>query len=434
MSLNHHAAAGTEAMAAATTATTVRWRIFAIIFVLVVINLVDRVALSIAMPTIAREFELSAGMQGLILSAFFWSYAGLQIPGGWLIDRFGPRAMVTWATVLWGLFQSLAALATGGLSLILTRIGLGAAEAPLFPSGAKLSASWLSKRERGRGAVFMDCGGPLGAAVGGLTISWLILSLGSWRLAFLVAGLVTVACGVLAWWYLRDEPSLHPGVNAAELTRIRDADAPAAASEEPPPRLAARSVAGLLAGRMGWAMVFFGLITWGPSYLSQARGMDLKALGWATFVIFLTGAAGSLAGGFLSDALVERGYRRAVVLKAMLTVSGLAAVGGFILLPRISDPISAVLLLSGAVFFLMWGSLYWSFPALLAPRDKVGLLGGLMNFAGSCSGILVPILTGLIVQTTGGFLMVLYFFAACAALYMAGTLLIDLGRTRAAAP
>ena len=115
--------------------STVRWRIFGIIFVLVVINLVDRVALSIAMPTIAGEFGLSPAFQGFILSSFFWSYAALQIPGGWLIDRFGPRAAITASTVLWGLFQSLAALASGGVSLLLTRVGLGAAEAPLFPLG-----------------------------------------------------------------------------------------------------------------------------------------------------------------------------------------------------------------------------------------------------------------------------------------------------------
>lgn len=207
--------------AGARTASTVRWRIFAIVFVLVVINLIDRVTLSIAMPTIAKEFSLEPAMQGLVLSAFFWSYALLQIPGGWLIDRFGPRALITGATVGWGFFQAIAGLATGGLSLLVSRIGLGAAEAPLFPAGAKLNSIWLSSRERARGAVLVDSGAPLGAAFGGVIIAWLILSLGSWRTAFVVAGLVTMLLGGLAWWYLRDDPADHSGVNPDELAAIK---------------------------------------------------------------------------------------------------------------------------------------------------------------------------------------------------------------------
>ena len=403
--------------------TTVRWRIFAIVFLMVVVNLIDRVALSIAMPTISKEFQLSPTMQGVILSSFFWSYAALQMPGGWLIDRFGPRLLISGATVLWGLFQSLAAFATGGVFLLLTRVGLGAAEAPLFPAGAKLSSIWLSPEERGRGAVFMDSGAPLGAAFGGLIISTLILSLGSWRLAFLVAGVVTVLLGYVAWRYLRDDPALHPGVNPAELARIQG-PVIASAAIEAPHRIEPRSMAGLLTGRMSWAMINFGLLTWGPSYLSQARGFDLKQLGYATFVIFLSGMAGSLFAGFTADWLLARGFARSLVMKGMLGFSGLIALCGLASLPSIADPVVAVAVLSGTVFFLYWGSLYWSLPTILAPREKVGLLGGTMNFAGSASGIAVPIITGAILQYSGSYLAVLFYFAGCAALYVAATLFI----------
>lgn len=415
----------TKTLAPATSARTgVRWRIFGIVFLLVVINLMDRTALSIAMPTIAKEFELTPTMQGIVLSGFFWSYAALQVPGGWLIDRFGPRALIAGATILWGLFQSLAALATGGLSLLLTRIGLGAAEAPLFPAGAKLNANWLSPTERGRGAVLMDSGSPLGAAIGGAAISFLILVLDSWRLAFLAAGLATLLLGVAAWLYLRDDPSRHPGVNEAERAHV--AAAAAEATEPPPPRIAPLSMAGLLLGRMAWAMINFGLLTWGPSYLAQGRGFDLKQMGSATFVIFLFGMAGSLFAGFAADALFARGFSRAAVYKGMLGLSGIAIFLAFVALPAVANPIGAVAILSVTLFFLYWGSLYWSLPTLLAPRERVGFVGGLMNFAGAAAGIAVPIVTGLILQATGAYLAVLLFFAACALLYVVGTLLIAL--------
>ena len=416
-----------EGTAIPSRATTIRWRIFGVIFVLVVINLIDRIALSVAMPTISSEFGLSATMQGIILSAFFWSYAALQLPGGWMIDRWGPRLLITGSTVLWGGFQALAAFSSGGLTLLLTRLGLGVAEAPMFPAGAKLASIWLVPQERGRGAVLMDSGGPLGAAFGGVIISFLILSLGSWRMAFLVAGLVTLGLGLFAWRYLRNDPATHPGVNAAELDRITHRPGAGAASVvDAPPRIVPRSMIGLLVGRMGWAMINFGLLTWGPSYLAKARGLDLEQMGYATFVIFLCGMAGSLTAGFLADTLLTRGISRSVVYKPLLGFSGLATLASFLILQLIADPAGAVAVLSGTLFFLYWGSLYWSLPTILAPREKVGVLGGAMNLAGSASGIAVPIITGMLLDATGSYLVVLYFFAFCAALYVAGTLFISI--------
>ena len=422
----HAPQSGIGQTATTSAGTTVRWRIFGIVFVLVVINLIDRTALSIAMPTIAKEFNLEPAMQGLILSAFFWSYAALQIPGGWLIDRFGPRALITGATIGWGIFQSIAGLCTGGVTLLLSRIGLGAAEAPLFPAGAKLNSIWLSPKERGRGAVLMDSGAPLGAAFGGVIIAWLILAFGSWRTAFVVAGVATILLGYLAWWYLRDDPAEHPGVDARELALIEASAASVASAEAATPKqISPRSLSAILVGRMSWAMINFGLLTWGPSYLAQARGFDLKQMGGATFVIFLSGMFGSLLSGFLVDKLQERGLRRSVTYKLALGFSGLGVMLSFLALPEVADPVMAVALLSVTLFLLYFGSLYWSLPAILAPREKVGIVGGAMNFAGSASGIAIPIITGLILQATGTYLMVLYFFAACAALYVVGTMLID---------
>lgn len=417
-------------------ASRVRWRIFAIIFALTVINLVDRVSLSIAMPIIAKEFTLSPSMQGLILSSFFWAYALLQIPGGWLIDRYGPRRVIGWSTGLWGTFQTLAAFATGGLSLMFARVALGAAEAPLFPAGGKLNSLWLGSGERSRGAVLMDCGGPLGVALGGLLIAYMIAVLDSWRIAFFIAGIATLAMGWLAWHYLRDDPAAHPGVNAAELESINEGRsvsmAEAAQQAVKGLGIAARSLTGIMLGRASWAMVFFGLLTWGPSYLAQARGFDIKGIGAATFVIFLCGAAGSLSGGFLCDLLIRKGVRRGLAAKGLLTFSGLVALCAFLLLPGLTDPYMAVGLLSLTAFFLMWGSLYWSFPALLASPARVGLIGGVMNLAGSLGGIAVPILVGLLLQHAGGYGAVLGFFAVCSGLFIAGTLLISLDKTEVA--
>jgi MFS transporter, ACS family, D-galactonate transporter len=125
------------------------------------------------------------------------------------------------------------------------------------------------------------------------------------------------------------------------------------------------------------------------------------------------------------DKLQDRGMPRATVYKSALGVTGLGVVLAFLALPQVADPIAAVALLSVTLFLLYFGCLYWSLPAILASKDKVGLVGGVMNFAGSSSGIAVPIITGVILQATGTYLIVLYFFAACGALYVAGSLRID---------
>ncbi|MDG2957639.1 MFS transporter [Exercitatus varius] len=414
-------------------ASNIRWFVFGIIFLLVVINLIDRISLSIAMPTIAQEFSLSPEMQGVILSSFFWAYALLQIPGGWLIDKYGPRKIITGSTVLWGIFQTLAAVSTGGVSLLLTRFLLGTAEAPLFPAGGKLNATWLSPQERGRGAVIMDCGGPLGAALGGIIIAYMIASIGSWRTVFAIAGIVTILLGFIAWKFLRDTPQEHHSVNRKELELIAvtHSEPQSAVDFEPVLKgigVGYRSLVAILCGRAAWAMMFFGLLTWGPSYLAQARGFDIKGIGNATFIIFLCGTFGSLCGGFISDTLVKKGIAQRIALKSVLTVSGVSTLITFSLLPSMSDPIVAIATLSIAAFFLMWGSLYWSFPALLAPKNKAGIVGGIMNMAGSVGGIAVPILVGVILGQSKNYDNVLLFFAGCSIIYILGTLSIKLSK------
>lgn len=410
--------------------TKVRWKIFGVIVALVVVNFIDRTALSIAMPSVSKSFMLSPAMSGIILSSFFWAYGIAQIPAGWFIDRFGPRKVVSFSTFFWGVFQTAAAIATGGLFLIITRIGLGFAESPMFPSGAKLNATWLAKTERGRGAVIVDCGAPLGAAIGGFLMAWLIIHLNSWRIAFLVVGLITVVFSFIAWFYLRDNPENHSGVNEQELSHIQNSkfvDSVSAKIDSGADKLKiwSRSFVAILVGRFGWAMVNFGLLTWGPSYFEQSQGFNLKQMGFATFAIFFAGMGGSLVGGFGADFLISRGLKRGAVYKFMLCLSGAVAVVGFLLLPHIVNPVVAVLVLSIVLFFLYWGSLYWSLPPIFAPKSKVGQFGSAMNFVGSVGGILVPILVGLILQKTKTYFYVMDFFAACAAMYAIANLVID---------
>ncbi|WP_449256114.1 MFS transporter [Bosea sp. (in: a-proteobacteria)] len=411
--------------------SNIRWRVVALMFVLYTINCIDRIALSVGLPVIGKEFELSPAMQGLILSAFFWTYCGFQIPGGWAADRWGGRRVLGWSTALWGSFQCLAAAAVGGISMMLTRIGLGVFEAPYMPTASKLVAAWLPPTERSRGITLIDSGAPLGSAFGGLIISSLIVFFDSWRLAFLSVGILTLLFGAYVIWQLRNRPDEHPEVNPGELAVIA-AKSGAVADDDGKRQMSGRTFAAMIVGRIGWTMIFFGLVTWGPNYLSSARGFDLKAMGYATFVIFAAGAVGAVFAGTLADWL-QKQLPRDLAFKVLFGLSGLVALGGLLALPYVSDAMTAVALLAVTVLFHFFGSLYWTIPAMLAPRERIGLVGGVMNFAGTSSGIAAPILIGFLVQWTGGFDAVITYFTGCAVVYLIGSLLIDFRPAQAAA-
>ena len=415
--------------------TSVRWRIFLLILLIVAINYVDRASLSVAMPTISQEFGIDAAAQGILLSSFFWTYALMQIPGGWLADKYGPRPVIAGATILWGAFQALAAVATGFLSLLIARLALGFTEGPTFPAGGKLNAVWLPAKERGRGAVLIDGGAPLGTAFGGLIIAALMGAFGSWRTAFVVAGLGTVAAGVFAYWYIRDNPHVHPSTSEAEAQYIEREHAkedelltPAQDQTNVFGYLRYRSFWGMLFGWVGFNLVFYGLVTWAPSYLAQERGLSLAAIGGATFIIFGAGFVGEIVGGFLADAWKERGGSPNTVMRTVLGMSAVLTTLSTFLLAFVSSPVAAVALLASTLFFSRWGGLYWSIPPILTERGRVGVLGGIMNFAGNVAGILVPIIVGVIVQLTGSYFLALMFFSASGVLYLISSLMIDYSR------
>ncbi|PMS31624.1 ACS family D-galactonate transporter-like MFS transporter [Trinickia symbiotica] len=398
--------------------TTVRWNIFLIMLLLVTVNYIDRASLSVAMPLLAKEFSLSPVMQGLILSSFFWSYTLMQVPGGVFVDRFKPRAVLAVCTLAWGGFQALAAVATSALALLLTRIGLGVAEAPVASAGGALNAAWLTQHERVRGASLMDGGSPLGAALGSILIAWLILVAHSWRAAFAIAGIGTILCGIGAWLYIKNSPRDHSGVNKAEMAHIEDAQALERAKEggdlsgKAIDFLKYRSVWLMFFGFMCCTTLYYGLLTWMPTYLHKAHGMDLRQMGDASFVIFLCGFAGELVGGYIGDKWLASGASPNLVMRVLFGVAGIVATVAVFSVAYARSASVVVILLSVTLFFLRWGGLYWSIPAMLASRTKVGTLGGLLNFGGNLGGMIIPIVVGAIVEYTGSYFLALMCFAA----------------------
>ena len=399
--------------------TNVRWRIFFLILGTVAINYIDRASLSVAMPMISREFQISPAIQGLLLSSFFWTYCAMQIPGGMLADRYLPRLVIAGATIGWGAFAALAAASTGWITMLLTRLGLGLAEGPIYPAGAKLIGMWMTPTERGRAAALLDGGAPLGTALGSLIIAALIAALGSWRLAFLAAGLGTMACGLFAWIYIRNHPHEHDKVNGQERRHIQEGlrEAAVGADDSVPFMHIFRSpsIWMLFVGWFCFNSLWYGFLTWVPSFLVKTQGLNIAALGGATFLVFFAGFVGELVGGQILDTwlrnsgAVERVYRTLFGFSA-----GLATIAVF-LVAYVHEETVVIALLAITLFFLRWCGMYWTLPALLIGDQRAGFLAGCMNFAGNIAGIVIPVVVGLIVSATGSYTLALMVFAAAGA-------------------
>jgi len=414
--------------------TGVRWKIFLLMLFLISINYIDRASLSVAMPLISKEFDLDPAMQGLILSSFFWTYAFMQVPGGMLADRFKPRIVIASATIFWGAFQAIAAVATNWPMLLLTRLGLGASEAPIYPAGGKLNAIWMTQTERGRGATLLDGGAPLGAALGSIVIAWLIAAFNSWRIAFVIAGVGTMLCGLLAWYYIRNAPREHPSVNEAEARYIEqshaleDADTPVSRGGSWMSYFRYRSVWCMCLGWMFFNTTFYGLLTWMPTYLFKVHNFDIKTLGGASFIIFFSGFVGELVGGWIGDFWRSRGGSPNLVFRTLFGIAAILATISIFFVAYVTDPVAVVVLLSATLFFLRWCGMYWAIPSALAGREKSGFLGGCMNLGGNIAGILTPLIVGFIVQATGSYFLALMYFAAAGVALLICSTLIDYSR------
>ena len=243
------------------------------------INYIDRANLAVAVPSIRHELGISAAVMGAILGAFFWTYAAMQMPFGWLADRIGARLALAGAVLWWSVSTMLTATARGAASLTGFRLLLGVGEAGAYPSGAKVNVNWFPRTERAIAASIFDSGSRIGAALSLPLVAWLIGTF-SWRVSFAVTGLLGIVWTVF-WLMIYRDPENHPSVTPEELARL-EAERGAAATGPKVPwssLFGYRTVWGMMIGFFCLNFVIYFFITWFPTYLMQARGFSLAQLG-----------------------------------------------------------------------------------------------------------------------------------------------------------
>lgn len=415
--------AATPPISAAATAkrTYVRFGILALLAVGTMINYLDRTVLGIAAPTLTKELGINAAVMGLVFSAFGWTYAAMQLPGGVFLDRFGSKVTYFLSLSLWSFFTLMQGFATGFYSLLFYRFGLGMSEAPCFPTNSRVVATWFPKQERATATGVYTVGEYLGLAVFGPLLFWLMATF-SWHALFIVVGTVGIVFGVV-WWFFYCEPQDSEAVNQAELDYIAEGGGltPQTALKVP---FAWSNVGKLLSFRQIWGasigqfagnstLVFF--LTWFPTYLATERHMGWVKMGFFSIMPFLAAAVGVMVGGWVSDLLLKKTGSLNIARKTPI-LCGLLLAATIVGANFVDDDMQVIAFMSLAFFGQGMVGLGWALISDMAPKELMGLTGGLFNFCANLAGIFTPLVIGVIIAATGSFVYALAYVAALAIL------------------
>jgi MFS family permease len=393
--------------------TSVRYAVLAWLCVATTIAYVDRGCLSVAEKQIRTELRLTESQMGLVMSAFFLTYAIFQVPGAWLDRAWGARRSLTFFAAAWSVATGLCGVANGFGLLLTTRLAMGAAEAGIFPSSTGALGRWFPPERRasvsGVLASFMGVGGAIGAALTGL-----VLAILPWRWMFAIYAVPGLLWAFgFAWWF-RDYPRDHPAVNEAELHLIGDGGQCADSDRDQDSTwsvLRSRAVAGLVAQQFFRAAGAIFYISWFPTYLHETRGVGVFAAGVLSSLPHWAIVAGSLAGGWLSDRVLAASGSLRLARQGVAAASMAVAAVLIGLAYPVSAPLPAVLVLSAGAFTASMAGPCAYARCIHLGRGRTAQVFSVMNTAGAVGSVLFPVIAPRVVSATGSWDSVLVLFA-----------------------
>ncbi|ODJ93014.1 glucarate transporter [Pseudomonas viridiflava] len=392
-----------EGAASLVTPSRKRFFIMVLLFITVVINYLDRSNLSIAAPALTSELGIDPVHVGLIFSAFGWTYAAMQLPGGWLVDRVPPRILYTVALALWSIATIMLGFAASFIALFVLRMAVGALEAPAYPINSRVVTTWFPERERATAIGFYTSGQFVGLAFLTPVLAWLQAHYG-WHMVFVATGGVGVLWAAI-WYAVYREPRDFKGVNQQEIDLIREGGGLVDIQKDVEKQkqgfswldlgivLSRRKLWGIYLGQFCLNSTLWFFLTWFPTYLVKYRGMDFIKSGLLASLPFLAAFVGVLCSGFFSDWLIRRGHtvgfarKLPIIAGLLISTSIIGANFGE------STPL-VIAFLALAFFGNGLASITWSLVSTLAPARLLGLTGGTFNFIGNLAAIATPIVIG----------------------------------------
>ncbi len=407
--------------------THVRYLILFMLFVVTTINYADRATISIAGSSLQKDLGIDAVTLGYIFSAFGWAYVLGQIPGGWLLDRFGSKKVYAFSIFTWSLFTVLQGfvgylpLANAIIALFMLRFLVGFAEAPSFPGNARIVAAWFPTAERGTASAIFNSAQYFATVLFAPLMGWIVHSWG-WEHVFIVMGVLGIGFSMV-WLKLIYNPKEHPMIGAQELEHIEkngglvDMDKPRAAGASGPKwgyikqLLTSRMMVGIYLGQYCINAITYFFLTWFPVYLVQERGMSILKAGFIASLPAICGFVGGVLGGVLSDHLLRRGHSLTFARKAPIVV-GLLLSTTMVICNYVDAEWMVVGIMALAFFGKGLGALGWAVVSDTSPKQIAGLSGGMFNTFGNIASITTPIIIGYIISATGSFKWALVYVGA----------------------
>lgn len=419
----------------------VRHAVLLLLFVVTTVNYADRATLSIAGSELSKELGLSKVVMGYAFSAFGWAYVIGQIPGGWLLDRFGSKRVYIYSIITWSLFTFLQGFighfqATTAIVLLFAlRFLLGLAEAPSFPGNARIVAAWFPTAERGTASAVFNSAQYFATVMFAPLTGWITYRFG-WPYVFYVMGGIGFLLA-LVWAKVIYSPKEHPRISPSEIEHIQsggglvdmDQDAKARRAAAGPRRsylgqlLGNRMLLGVYIGQYCITTITYFFLTWFPVYLVEQRGMSILKAGIAASLPAICGFLGGVLGGVISDRLLKMGYSLTAARKIPI-VTGMLLATSMVLCNYVSSESLVVAIMGLAFFGKGIGSLGWAVVSDTSPKQIAGLSGGLFNTFGNTAAITTPIVIGYIVQWTNSFNGALVFVAANALIAIVSYLVV----------
>ncbi len=359
---------------------------FVLLYIAFCISYIDRAAISLALGQIGKDFNLQAADLGIIISAFFLGYAVMQVPGGWLADRFGSKVVVIVTIAMWSIFTVMTGFAWSLASLIVIRFIFGLAEGGFPSASIKGVAEFFDRASRPKMSALLTSSNYAGSMVAPLIMAPLIIWLG-WRHAFTSIGVAGI---VFALVYFLIVPRVAPGSTMAQAAK------PGTSNWRE--LLGNRFLWQLLIVWFGLSCVNKGLDSWMPIYLLQARGLDLKAVGVLTPIPFVLATIATAIGGWVMTRFFADREKYLLIGSSFLT-------GVFLYAMFKSQTITALIIYESLLYFFKSFVLaaVIALPTKVLKDDQIGTGVGMVNFGGQSAGFVAPAVIGFIVSWTGSF-------------------------------
>ena len=370
-----------------------RWSIVGLLCLGMVVAYIDRTSLSIAIavPEFREFFALTDSQRGLMNSAFFWSYALLQVPAGWMVDRYGVKYPYALSFLLWSAISAITGQASSLTQLFILRLMLGAGEATVAPASLRWIRMNIGESQRGLAMGIYMSGTKIGPAIGAPIAAWLIAQYG-WRSMFLVTGLMGIFW-LVPWLVL---------VPRRETVQPAAANAPAVSGSFWN-LLRSPVIWGILVGTFAYSCYLYYSLTWLPAYFKEQRHLPLQMMGFFTMFSFAGMAVSAIACGWLADVLIRRGGD-ALRVRRGFTMAGMTLAATEVFGANVE---SAGWALFFAIFSLAGLGVatanYWALTQTVVPGGSIGRIAGLQNMASNLAGVAAPILTGWLIERTGSY-------------------------------